>query len=178
MKLENNSLKYGMNSANNANNAFSNAYNQEMANQRDMQGQVTQRQKTLLEAAVQEANYKQQERDRVYGYNPQTKTFAKVYDPSNPNAYDIAINKTIENNTQPFRTIVDNTVGTLPTWTETDENGNILPSRQSVLPFSGVSQGVMYHPDELARAKALGLSPEDYNRRMYPLAVQQKGKHE
>ena len=50
MKLENNSLKYGMNSANNANNAFNNAYNQEMANQRDMQQQVTERQKTLLGA--------------------------------------------------------------------------------------------------------------------------------
>ena len=50
MKLENNSLKYGMNSANNANSAFNNAYNQEMANQRDMQQQVTERQKTLLGA--------------------------------------------------------------------------------------------------------------------------------
>ena len=97
MKLENNSLKYGMNSANNANNAFSNAYNQEMANQRDMQGQVTQRQKTLLEAATQEANDKQQERDRIYGYNPQKGTFTKVYDPANPNAYDLAVNTAIEN---------------------------------------------------------------------------------
>ena len=175
MKLENNSLKYGMNSANNANNAFSNAYNQEMANQRDMQGQVTQRQKTLLEAAVQEANYKQQERDRIYGYNPQKGTFTKVYDPANPNAYDLAVNKTIENNTQPFRTIIDNTVGTLPTWTEVDEKGNILPARQSTLPFNAVSQGVIYHPEEVAKAKAMGMTPEDYNRSMYPLAVQQGG---
>lgn len=175
MKLENNSLKYGTNAYNGVQGAYNNAYQQEMENQRNMQGQVTQRQKTLLEAAAQEANYKQQERDRVYGYNPQTKTFAKVYDPFNPNAYDIAINKTIENNTQPFRTVIDNTVGTLPTWTETDENGNILPARQSVLPFNGVSQGVIYNPDEVAKAKALNITPREYNRRMYPLAVQQGG---
>ena len=175
MKLENNSLKYGMNSANNANNAFSNAYNQEMANQRDMQGQITQRQKTLLEAATQEANYKQQERDRIYGYNPQTKTFAKVYDPSKPNAYDLAVNAALENSTQPFRTVSDNTKGTLPLWRNIDGSGQIHDAVQSVLPFNAVSQGVVYHPTNVAEAKALGMSPEEYARRKYALYTQQKG---
>ena len=175
MKLENNSLKYGMNSANNANSAFNNAYNQEMANQRDMQGQITQRQKTLLEAATQEANYKQQERDRIYGYNPQNGTFTKIYDPANPNAYDLAVNTAIENSTQPFRMIRDSTEQSLPVWRDIDINGNIEDARQSTLPFNAVSQGVIYHPTNVAEAKALGLSPEEYIRRKYALYAPQKG---
>ena len=48
MKLENNSLKYGMNAYNGVQGAYNNAYQQEMENQRNMQTQVTERQKTLL----------------------------------------------------------------------------------------------------------------------------------
>ena len=172
MKLENNSLKYGMNSANNANNAFSNAYNQEMANQRDMQGQVTQRQKTLLEAATQEANYKQNERNALYGVNARDgKTHWMGADAN----YDQEVNTILENNTQPFRIIRDSTEQSLPVWRDIDINGNIEDARQSTLPFNAVSQGVVYHPTNVAAAKALGMSPEEYTRRKYALYAPQKG---
>lgn len=172
MKLENNSLKYGMNSANNANSAFSNAYNQEMANQRDMQGQVTQRQKTLLEAAVQEANYKQNERNALYGMNTRDgKTHWMGADAN----YDQEVNTILENNTQPFRMIRDSTEQSLPVWRDIDINGNIEDARQSTLPFNAVSQGVIYHPTNVAAAKALGMSPEEYVRRKYALYAPQKG---
>ena len=172
MKLENNSLKYGMNSANNANNAFSNAYNQEMANQRDMQGQVTQRQKTLLEAATEEANYKQNERNALYGVNARDgKTHWMGADAN----YDQEVNTILENNTQPFRIIRDSTEQSLPVWRDIDINGNIEDARQSTLPFNAVSQGVVYHPTNVAAAKALGMSPEEYTRRKYALYAPQKG---
>ena len=172
MKLENNSLKYGINSANNANSAFSNAYNQEMANQRGMQEQVTQRQKTLLEAAVQEANYKQNERNALYGVNARDgKTHWMGADAN----YDQEVNTILENNTQPFRTVSDNTKGTLPLWRDIDGSGKIADAKQSQLPFSAVSQGVIYHPTNVAEAKALGMSPEEYTRRKYALYAPQKG---
>ena len=50
MKLENNSLKYGINAYNGVQGAYNNAYQQEMENQRNMQTQVTQRQRTLLDS--------------------------------------------------------------------------------------------------------------------------------
>ena len=50
MKLENNSLKYGINAYNGVQGAYNNAYQQEMENQRNMQEQVTQRQRTLLDS--------------------------------------------------------------------------------------------------------------------------------
>ena len=172
MKLENNSLKYGMNSANNANNAFSNAYNQEMANQRDMQGQITQRQKTLLEAATEEANYKQNERNALYGINARDgKTHWMGADAN----YDQEVNTILENNTQPFRMIRDSTEQSLPVWRDIDINGNIEDARQSTLPFNAVSHGVVYHPTNVAAAKALGMSPEEYVRRKYALYAPQKG---
>ena len=172
MKLENNSLKYGMNSANNANNAFSNAYNQEMANQRDMQGQVTQRQKTLLEAAKEEANYKQNERNALYGMNTRDGNAHFMGADAN---YDQEVNTILENNTQPFRTVSDNTKGTLPLWRDIDGSGKIADAKQSPLPFNAVSQGVIYHPTNVAEAKALGMSPEEYIRRKYALYAPQKG---
>ena len=175
MKLENNSLKYGINAYNGVQGAYNNAYQQEMENQRNMQNQITNRQRTLLDAATQEATYKQQERDRIYGYNPQTKTFAKIYDPSNPNAYDLAVNTTLENSTQPFRTIRDSTEQSLPVWRDIDINGNIEDARQSTLPFNAVSRGVIYHPTNVAAAKALNISPEEYAKMKYTLYSQQKG---
>ena len=58
MKLENNSLKHGINAYNGVQGAYNNAYQQEMENQRNMQTQITQRQKTLLEGMIAENNYK------------------------------------------------------------------------------------------------------------------------
>ena len=72
MKLENNSLRYGTSVHNNATSAYNSAYQQEMENQRNMQSQVTQRQRTLLDAINSENAYKQAERDRAFGYGSQT----------------------------------------------------------------------------------------------------------
>lgn len=172
MKLENNSLKYGMNAYNGVQGAYNNAYQQEMENQRNMQGQVTQRQKTLLEAAKEEAVYKQNERNALYGANTRDGNAHWMGADAN---YDQEVNTILENNTQPFRTVSDNTKGTLPLWRDIDGSGQIADAKQSPLPFNAVSQGVIYHPINVAEAKVLGMSPEEYVRRKYALYAPQRG---
>ena len=172
MKLENNSLRYGVNSANNANSAFNNAYNQEMANQRDMQGQISQRQKTLLEGMVAENNYKQAERNMYYGFDSKTgKGHIMGADPS----YDKGINDILETNTAPLRKFDRLVKETVPYTYGLNEDGSIAKPMMSAIPFSNVSTGVVYHPDNVAKAQAEGITPEERYRRFFPNIVQQKG---
>ena len=171
MKLENNSLKYGMNSANNANNAFSNAYNQEMANQRDMQGQISQRQKTLLEGLIAENNYKQAERGMYYGFDSKTgKGHIMGADPK----YDEGVNHILKANVEPLKTFRANVGRTMPYHVGISSDGTISQPVRSTYPFNTVSSGVVYHPDNVAKAELEGLSPEDAYMRYHPLYVQQK----
>ena len=172
MKLENNSLKYGMNSANNANNAFSNAYNQEMANQRDMQGQVTQRQKTLLEGLIAENNYKQAERNALYGANTRD---GNAHYMGADKSYDEKVNDILKANVEPLATFGANVGRTMPYHIGISSDGTISNPVRSTYPFNTVSSGVVYHPDNVVKAEAEGLSPEDAYMKYHPLYVQQKG---
>ena len=172
MKLENNSLKYGINAYNGVQGAYNNAYQQEMENQRNMQTQITQRQKTLLEGMIAENNYKQAERNMYYGFDSKTgKGHIMGADPN----YDKGINDILETNTVPLRQFDRLVKETVPYTYGLNEDGSIAKPMMSAIPFSNVSAGVVYHPDNVAKAQAEGITPEARYRRFFPSIVQQKG---
>ena len=172
MKLENNSLKYGINAYNGVQGAFNNAYQQEMENQRDMQGQISQRQKTLLEGIIAENNYKQAERNALYGANTRD---GNAHYMGADKSYDEKVNDILKTNVAPLGTFRSNVGNTMPWYVGIAPDGTINDPVRSTYPFNVVSTGVVYHPENVLAAEAEGLTPEDRYSRYHPLYVQQKG---
>ena len=181
MKLENNSLKYGMNVDNNVTSTYNNAYQNEMANQRDMQSQITQRQKTLLEAINNENTTKLQMQDRLFGYNPNTGTYAvnpagmtKDEAIANLGEYTKAVNENIKGHVQPYGDVKSELRDTIPATTIVDPNGDIQTIRGRY-PYPVMTGEAVTHPDYKQRASLLGWgdNTSGYLRMVAPWAKQQ-----
>lgn len=162
MKLENNSLKYGITSANNANSAFSNAYNQEMANQREMMIQTTQRQKTLLDALDRASNEKTAIRDSLFAVDP--KTGLSSFNPKNPahvQQLDDEIARSGRDAAFPFLYSEKMIRESIPNMRFVDEQGNLVTT-MSNRGVSFITPQAAKHPDIIANANRSGLGLDDY----------------
>ena len=159
MKLENNSLRYGMNSANNANNAFSNAYNQEMETQRNMQGQATMRQRTLLDAIKGEQEEKLAFQKQFFGYDPKTGRTAKnIDDPVLQQQYIDEVNKNMEAGLMPNTRLRADIYDSMNKELYVDPAGKV-GTRYTPRGFSSITSAVLSNPETTSRAKALNTDP-------------------
>ena len=168
MKLENNSLKYGINSANNANSAFSNAYNQEMENQRNVQTQTTQRQKTLLDALDRASNEKAMIRDRLFGVDP--KTGLSNFNPKDATQVqqlDDEIARSSRDAAYPYLRSEAMFRDSIPRKQVLDINGNLVET-MSDQGFSYITAPAAKHPDVVGDANRSGLSLDNYLKQTLP----------
>ena len=166
MKLENNSLKYGMNSANNANSAFNNAYNQEMANQRDMQQQVTERQKTLLGSLNSELAVGN-EAVAGTGMSKGTGTYGGYSNtPWTPQTV-AGVNTNVLGNKARYDKFYDEVQQTMPRRAMLGEDGKIT-YRESDRGFSYANPNVYGDPDVLAYAKKYDIDPRIAFMQLHP----------
>ena len=168
MKLENNSLKYGMDSAKNANSAFSNAYNQEMESQRNMQTQTTQRQKTLLDALDRASNEKAMIRDRLFGVDP--KTGVSLFNPKDVTQIqqlDDEIARSSRDSAYPYLRTEAMVRDSMPRKQVLDINGNIVDTI-SDQGFSYITAPAAKHPDVIGDANKSGLSLDNYLKQTLP----------
>ena len=159
MKLENNSLKYGMNSANNANNAFSNAYNQEMETQRNMQSQSTMRQRTLLDAIKGEQEEKLVFQKQFFGYDPKTGKMAKnINDPVLQQQYIDEVNRNMKAGLMPNTRLRAEIYDTMPQEIYVNPNGEV-GTRYTPRGFSSITPAVLSNPEVLGKAKSYNTDP-------------------
>jgi hypothetical protein len=158
-KLENNSLKYGVNSANNANNAFSNAYNQEMDTQRNMQVQTTMRQKTLLEAMKGEQEEKLAFQKQFFGYDPRTGQAAKdINDPALQKQYVDEVNKNMKAGLMPNTRLRAEIYDSMPRELYVDRQGE-LGTRYTPYGFSRITPAALVSQEAADKASSLNTDP-------------------
>ena len=168
MKLENNSLKYGLNSANNANSAFSNAYNQEMANQREMMIQTTHRQKTLLEAIKGEQEEKLAFQKQFFGYDPKSGTYMKnVSDPALQQQYADEVNKNMEAGLMPNTRLRADIYDSMTKELYVNPEGKV-GTRYTPRGFSSATPAVLSNPEIINKAKSFNTDPVNMFRMYEP----------
>ena len=166
MKLENNSLKYGMNSANNANNAFNNAYNQEMANQRDMQQQVTERQKTLLGALNSELAVGNEAVGGA-GMSKGTGTYGGYGNiPWTPQTV-AEVNSNVLANKARYDKLYDEVQQTMPTRLSLNPDGTISQAF-SDKGFSYAAPNMYGDPDVISFANKYNITPQQAFQQLHP----------
>jgi hypothetical protein len=161
-KLENNSLRYGMNTQNNVSSIANNAYQQEMENQRNMQNQTTVRQKTLLEALDKAATEKAMIRDRIFVVDP--KTGAGAYNPKDPNdikRLDDEIARASRDAAYPYLYQEKMIRESIPTRQTVDIDGSLVTT-MSDQGYSYMDALAARHPDIFSNAKSNGLNVGDY----------------
>lgn len=167
MKLENNSLKYGINAYNGVQGAYNNAYQQEMENQRNMQGQTTQRQKTLLEAVKDENQQRLAFQQAYFGYAPKTGTTIRPMDEANLRAYRNEVNANIQAGLEPNTALRAEIYDTMPKELFVNANGE-AGTRYTPFGFSRVTPQFLNHPDVTNKAAGLNITPADMLRRYEP----------
>ena len=162
MQLENNSIKMGINAANNMAAAAQSGYAQEMENQRNMQSQATQRQRSLLEAINIENTYRQNEMERRFGYNKGTGEYMGLHRDANGNLTPESetemkrINQDIALSLAPSTKLRADIAGTLPTHTYIDTDGQIK-EMFSPRGYSTVDSNIYHSPAVANQADRFGI---------------------
>ena len=165
-KLENNSLKYGMNTQNNVSSIANNAYQQEMENQRNMQNQVTVRQKTLLDAITRASDEKERIRDKVFGVKDGVSLF-NPKDAAHVKQLDDEIARAGRDAAYPYLRTEMNIRNSMPTKQFLDEKGELVTTT-SDQGYSYITAPAAQHPQIIANAKRSGLNLPNYLQQSMP----------
>ena len=166
-KLENNSLRYGMNTQNNVSSIANNAYQQEMANQRDMQNQITHRQDTLLKALSLASAEKTAIRDKLFGVDEKGISRFNPKDAAQVQQLDDEVARSSRDAAYPYLRTEQAIRDSMPTKQFLNEKGELI-STTSDRGHSYITAPAAQHPQIIANAKRSGLNLPDYLQQSMP----------